>query len=463
MITQRLIAHLRRQFAAHLQPDQPVLVAVSGGADSLALLHLCIALRQPVVAATLDHGLRGEQGADDARCVEALAAEWGAPCVRGAVDARRLAHDWRMGIEAAARCARYDFLADAARQRGIGVIVTAHHADDQAETVLMRLLRGTGIDGLAAMEPISPVPGHDDLKLLRPLLAIPKADLSAYCVEHGIQPREDATNADTDYLRNRVRLEVLPALRVVSPQIDRHLTRLADIARHENDLIAAELESWAGKSAAIEPGRVTMARNMFLSAPTALRRRFIVWGARRIAPDNEIDYEHVLRAVDAAERGAHGAIIQLGGGAQLRIAYDQLYIEHESAPMQTDLPLLPSLEPIPLTAPVALLNGWQAGIDPAPPPDSRCFPLALPSDAVVALRGRRRGERFHPLGVDGTTSVSDWMIDRKIPRQLRDRVPILTVDDQIACILWLDSPGRDRHFVSEDPNTCIYLRKIEEV
>lgn len=463
MVTQRLIAHLRRQFAAHLQPDQPVLVAVSGGADSLALLHLCVTLRHPIVAATLDHGLRGDQGADDARCVEALAAEWGAPCVRGAVDARRLAHEWRMGIEAAARRARYDFLADAARQRVISVIVTAHHADDQAETVLMRLLRGTGIDGLAAMEPISPVPGHDDLKLLRPLLTIPKADLRAYCAEHGIQPREDATNADTDYLRNRVRLEVLPMLRAISPQIDRHLTRLADIARHENELIAAELEAWVGKSAAIEPGRIAVSRWEFLRLPTALRRRFIVWGARRIAPDSEIDYDHVLRADTAAQHAAHGAIIQLGGGAQLRIAYDGLHIEHESVPVQTDLPLLPSPDAIPLSAPVALRSGWQAGIDPAPPPDSRCFPLALPSDAVVALRGRRRGERFHPLGVDGTTSVSDWMIDRKIPRQLRDRVPILTVDDQIACILWLDAPGRDRRFVSENPNTCVYLRKIEKV
>jgi tRNA(Ile)-lysidine synthase len=420
-------------------------------------------LRHPVVAATLDHGLRGEQGADDARCVEALAAGWGVPCVRGAVDVRRLAGEWRMGIEAAARRARYDFLADAARQRGIGVIVTAHHADDQAETVIMRLLRGTGIEGLAAMEPLSVVPGHADLKLLRPLLAIPKADLRAYCGEAGIQPREDSTNADTDYLRNRVRLEVLPALRALSPQIDRHLSRLADIARHENDLIAAELEAWAGKSAAVESGRVAASRREFLRLPVALRRRFIVWGARRIAPDIEIDFDHVLRTLDAAERGAHGAIIQLGGGAQLRIAYDQLYIEHESAPIQIDLPLLPTLESIPLSAPVALLKGWQAGIDPAPPPDSRHFPLALPPNAVVALRGRRRGERFYPFGVDGSTSVSDWMIDRKIPRQLRDRVPILTVDDQIACILWLDAPGRDRRFFSEIPNTCLYLRKIEKV
>ncbi len=463
MVTQRLLAHLRRQFAAHLQPDQLVLVAVSGGADSLALLHLCTMLRHPAVAATLDHGLRGDQGADDASWVEALAAAWGVPCVRGAVDVRRLAEEWRMGIEAAARRARYGFLADSARARGIRVILTAHHADDQAETVMMRLLRGTGIDGLAAMEPLSAVPGHADLRLLRPLLAIPKADLRAYCAENEVQPREDATNANTDYLRNRVRHDLLPALRAVSPQIDRHLTRLADIARHENALLDAELEAWVGEFAAVESGRVAVARRDFLSAPTALRRRFIVWGARRVAPDSEIDFDHVLRAADAAESAAHGAIIQLGGGAQLRIAYDQLYIEHASAPMQTDLPLLTSAASILLTAPVTLLNGWEAGIDPALPADARSFPLALPPDAVAALRGRRRGERFYPLGMDSSTSVSDWMIDRKIPRQLRDRVPILTVNDQIVCILWLASPGRDRRFCSERPNTYFYLRKVEEV
>jgi tRNA(Ile)-lysidine synthase len=463
MVTQRLLTHLRRQFAAHLEPDQPVLAAVSGGADSLALLHLCVMLRHPVVAATLDHGLRGDQGADDAHYVESLAAAWGVPCVRGAVDVRRLTEEWRMGIEAAARRARYAFLADAARQRGISVIMTAHHADDQAETVIMRLLRGTGIDGLAAMEPVSVVPGHDDLRLLRPLLAIPKAELRAYCAEQGIQPREDATNLDTDYLRNRVRLDILPNLRAVSPQIDRHLAQLADIARHEHDFIVAELEAWMRRTAVIDSARVTMARREYQAAPAALRRRFIVWGARRVAPDIEVDFAHVVSADEAAEGAARGAVIQLGGGVRLRIAYDQLHIERESAPIQTDLPLLPSLDSIPLTEPLILENGWQAGIDPAPPPDSLRFPIALPPDAVVTVRGRRRGERFYPLGMDGSTSVSDWMIDRKIPRQLRDRVPILTIGDQIACILWLGSPGRDRRFCSEAPNTWLYLLRIEKV
>jgi tRNA(Ile)-lysidine synthase len=461
MVTQRLLAHLRRQFAAHLSPDQPVLAAVSGGADSLALLHLCLALRQPVVAATLDHGLRGDQGAEDARYTEALAAAWGAVCVRGAVDVRRLAGEWRIGIEAAARRARYDFLADAARQHGIVVILTAHHADDQAETVLMRLLRGTGIDGLTAMEPVSAVPGHGDLRLLRPLLAIPKADLRAYCAEQGIEPREDATNADTDYLRNRVRLDLLPHLRAVSPQIDRHLAQLAEIARHENSLIAAELEAWARRAAVISAARVTMARRDFLSAPTALRRRFIVWAARRAAPDIEIDFAHIIGADEAAESAGHGAVIQLGGGVQLRIAYDRLHIEPESAPVDADLPLLPSPESIPLTGSLVLAGGWQVGIDPAPPADALRFPLALPPHSTAALRGRRRGERFYPLGMDGSTSLSDWMIDRKIPRQLRDRVPILTINDQIACILWLESPGRDRRFCSEAPNIWLYLRRVE--
>jgi tRNA(Ile)-lysidine synthase len=461
MVTQRLLAHLRRQFAAYLDPDQPVLAAVSGGADSLALLHLCLALRQPVVAATLDHGLRGDQGAADARYTEALAVTWGAACVRGAVDVRRLAGEWGIGIEAAARRARYDFLADAARQRGIAVILTAHHADDQAETVLMRLLRGTGIDGLTAMEPMSAVPGHSDLRLLRPLLAIPKADLRAYCAEQGIEPREDATNADTDYLRNRVRLDLLPYLRAVSPQIDRHLAQLAEIARHENSLIAAELEAWVQQAAVIGAARVTMARRDFLSAPTALRRRFIVWAARRAAPDIEIDFAHVIGAAEAAESAGHGAVIQLGGSVQLRIAYDRLHIEHESAPFDTNLPLLPSPAPIPLTGPLVLAGGWQVGIDPAPPAGALCLPLALPPRGTAALRGRRRGERFYPLGMDGSTSLSDWMIDRKIPRQLRDRVPILTIDDQIACILWLEAPGRDRRFCADAANTWLYLHRVE--
>ncbi|HYO89770.1 MAG TPA: tRNA lysidine(34) synthetase TilS, partial [Candidatus Limnocylindrales bacterium] len=193
-----------------------LVLGVSGGADSLALLHALAALRRrlglTLIAATLDHGLRGRDGAADAAHVDALAEAWHVPVVVGTADVAALAVQQRAGIEEAARNARYAFLAEVARSHGAGRIAVGHHADDQAETVLMHLLRGAGLDGLGGMRPLAPVPGAPDLMLVRPLLGVTRAQIAAYCARHDIAARDDATNADTALTRGWLRHELLPLM-----------------------------------------------------------------------------------------------------------------------------------------------------------------------------------------------------------------------------------------------------------
>lgn len=297
-------------------PGSMLVVGVSGGADSLALLHALAALRKrlriTLHAATLDHGLRGPAGADDAAYVVALAARWNVPVTAGAVEAAALAAQWQMGVEEAARRARYAFLAEVARAHEAGRVAVAHHAGDQAETVLMHLLRGAGVTGLGGMRAISPLPGAPELALLRPLLGVTRAQIDAYCVQHKIVPRTDVSNADPTYTRNWLRHTALPLLETRFPGAARALAHLAESAALDDalldDLLAALLAD-----ARTSGDQVRLARARFRGAHPALQRRFVRWAAGRMAPGAELSHERTEAAVQVFLTGQRGQRVELPG------------------------------------------------------------------------------------------------------------------------------------------------------
>ena len=245
------LSHLAHRLYAHVQQAKllprsaSVVVACSGGPDSLALLALLLELRPllhlTVTAAHYEHGIRGAASIADAAFVQQFCAERGVPCLLAHGDARAAAAAGGESLETAARRLRYAFLERARLRAGADWILTAHHADDQAETVLLHLLRGTGIDGLAGIR------ARDEARhLVRPLLPFPKRELAAYCRAQGFSPRRDATNEVPDALRNRVRLELLPALlRGYNPSLRQGLCRLARLAEEEGEA----LELWAAREA----------------------------------------------------------------------------------------------------------------------------------------------------------------------------------------------------------------------
>ena len=217
-------------------------MAVSGGADSVALLHLLLeAGRGNLIVAHFNHRLRGKASDGDAAFVEKLAAKLGLPCETGSEDVRSLAVKRKCSVETAAREARYSFLAAVARKHRTRSVVLAHHADDQVETCLFQFLRGSGIAGIAGMKPRSKrsVEGVE-LELLRPLLALPKQELLTYLRERKIRFREDATNAVADASRNKIRLKILPLIEeLLGPSFKESIVRNARLLADEEDLLSS--------------------------------------------------------------------------------------------------------------------------------------------------------------------------------------------------------------------------------
>ncbi len=418
-----------------------IVVGVSGGTDSLALLHLLAGLRQSLGiqlhAATLDHGLRGDAGADDARFVAAIAQRWDIPVTVGYADVRALADARHVSIEAASRAARYDFLATVARDTSADRVAVAHNADDQVETVLLHLLRGSGVSGLAGMAYRAPLPGHPDLLLIRPLLDRSRAALDAYCQEHDLQPRHDASNDDQRYTRNRLRHDLIPHLRDLSPQIERRLLQLAGIAAVEDGYLTTALHAAVESQVKRTADRVSLPRVVFVDLHPALQLRFIITALAELDAADAATI-HLRAAADLALTGPVGAVAQFPHGLRLRVDYADIHLERAEAelPSSADV-LLPADAVIPVAvAGVTSIEAWRIEMRRTPM-GTAAVGLNIPAGATVVLRGRRTGDRFAPPGLDGhTQKLSKWMIDCKVPRDLRDRVPLLVVDDQIAAIYW---------------------------
>ena len=425
-------------------------MGVSGGADSLTLLHVLHHLPFDLHVATLDHGLRGEAGADDVRFVIQTCEAWGIPATAGS----RSDLEYN---ENAARMARYDFLAEVAHQTQARYVVVAHHADDQAETVLMRLIRGAGLQGISGMALASPMRDHTDLTLIRPLLHVTRAEIEAYCHEHNLQPRHDHTNQDTNLLRNRLRLETMPHLRQLNPQIEQALNRFASIASREADFIQQQLHQAIRDHVQIRPQRVTLPRAIFSELHPALQHQYVLWAAHQIG-GQDVGSEHVAQAVELALRGHTGQRVPLPGKLRLRLDYETVTIEQSDAPQDFDGLLLPSKTSLKVPIPGILslpASEWQLQTSRTSLGESQAQ-LAIHEMQTVELRTRRPGDRFAPPGLNGhTQKLKEWLIDHKVPQAIRRQIPILVVDGEIAALIigkrWVVNPS----FAIRDSNQSI--------
>jgi tRNA(Ile)-lysidine synthetase-like protein len=420
-------------------PEQPLVVAVSGGTDSVALLHMLHTLRYRLHVATLDHGLRGEAGAADADFVRQIAAAWRLPVTVG-----RVALDPHApGVEARAREARYQFLTETAQMIGADRIATAHHADDQAETVLMHLIRGGGIHGLGGMRysvqlsALSPQPSA--LHLIRPMLGITRAEIVTYCLENNLAYRHDATNDEPETLRNRLRLQTLPHLRELNPQIAASLNRLAEIASAEDDYLEKEAKGFIQAHGTMGEGQVTLHLAAYRALHLALQRRVLARCATIVSDHPPLyGFEHIDAAASLTHYGQVGALALLPGKLRVRMGYDVLYIEREDTPQDYHGLLLSPGTDLNLKVPgeTLLPDGWRIRIE-VNPAFSNDIHLTIPVNADLTLRTRRPGDRLKPRGMKGKSrKLKDWMIDRKIPQALRDSIPLLFVNGELAAVLF---------------------------
>jgi tRNA(Ile)-lysidine synthase len=312
------------------------LVAVSGGADSTALLLALAELTSAgllgvgLTAAHLDHGLRGVRAEEDARWVEGLAGSLGFECVVGHAPVAELACAGRDNLEQAARRARYEFLSAAARGAGARAVLVAHTLDDQAETVLLRLLRGSGAEGLGGMaaERALDAGGVGTLSLRRPLLGwARRADTEGYCRERGVEPRADEMNDDEAFARVRVRRRLLPLLETFNPRAAEALARAAGLLRDDSAalerLAAALLEEARDGGEASgekggEPGAWPLRVGALAAAMPAIRRRALrLWLARGRGDLRRLSHAHLLGVERLTEGARGGRVAELPGGSRV--------------------------------------------------------------------------------------------------------------------------------------------------
>ena len=435
----RTLLYAARQY--NLVPAKTTLVvAVSGGMDSLVLLHVLHALQSELDCtlhvATFNHGLRADS-TQDVRHVQQFADARGLPVSAGHSDSQAPSANQ----EAWAREQRYRFLAQVAREQGATHIATAHHADDQAETVLLHLLRGSGTQGLTGMSHKSALPyaaPTDHLTLIRPLLHVARQDIDAYATEHAIQARHDPSNDDRRYARNKIRHELLPTLAGYNPQIVNGLTRLADVLRTEDDYMQAAFQREVWTHAAYARHVVRLPLEHFRGLHPAMQRRFILQAVALLRDDGPLNltYEHVEQALALALHGVVGAQVQFPGDLRLRIDYDYVVIDYNQPPAYNLTIMLTPDNELTLQIPGSHVIGKGVLIASLQPRDDAIAALALPTGARVTLRTRRPGDRWRPLGLQGhSQKLKKWLIDHRIPQGLRDQLPLLCVNDEIAAIV----------------------------
>lgn len=315
-----LAAHVRETIRRYrmLAGGERVVVAVSGGPDSATLLSVLAALRDDLPlelhVAHLNHALRPEASLD-AEAAARMAKVHGCPYHEATEDVRAAAARDRRSLEDAARRARYDFLAGVARRIQAPVIATGHTLDDQAETVLMRLLRGSGPRGVAG---IPPARSLDGLRVIRPLIDTPRAEVMKYVARHGLEAREDPTNRDLAILRNRVRLVLLPILEGYNPDVRRALARLAEVLRDEAEaldaLSAPEIDAVLhGTNASVR-----ILPEAFAGLPVALQRRALREAIRRVrGNDAQIAFVHIEEARLGVLAGRPGGVWEAPGGVRI--------------------------------------------------------------------------------------------------------------------------------------------------
>ncbi len=429
-------------------------VAVSGGPDSLALLHALNALKRDLrldlVAAHLNHGLRPESAREDAAFVRAFAESIGVPVRVGAADADAFRRERRLSLEDAARRLRYEFLAEVAAETGADAIALGHTADDQAETVLMRILRGTGLDGLGAMSPLSAATwAGRRVNLFRPLLGVYKSETVAYCADNRLTSRVDATNFSPLMTRNRARMELLPAMETYNPAAKSALNRLAKSARLDMSFIRQHAELAAMSVMKREADGASLDRAAFAELHPAIQRHLLRFAAESVAGDRADLSEAHIEAMLAVMRGPAGRGIDLPRGVRFETDYRRARMYHAAA-RRAAFPEPPAA-PVPMAAlGETVAGGWRVRAEPADCRDAladRRPPTAAPGAALAEtfaaaaladnprVRTRAPADRFQPLGMSAEKKLSDFMIDAHIPRNLRDKIPLLESGGRIAWVV----------------------------
>ena len=476
-----------------LPPGGRVVVALSGGPDSVALLHIVRELEtagdlKVVGIAHFNHRLRGNASDLDEQFCRDIAAAMGIPAEVGAADVRGVAKSQKQSIEDAGRRLRYAFFESSTARLGADAVAVGHSRDDQAETFLLRLLRGAGTRGLGAIRP-------KNGKVIRPLIDVPRAELRQYAAERGLSFREDETNADLSVPRNRIRHELLPYLeREFSPTIVTILARESALAREDDERLQQEAIETAASIVLTDTPASSVHRSIGPSAdrhvlvdverlrslPPAIASRVARIALSGLAGDRFVGFEHIHRFLDFVQSGSKGAAVSLprqqavhrGDWVLLRPEPERERAAKGGglvSPTPTQARGAKVGEggpqsPVPLSIPgeaVLAGQGWAVSADLAegagtPTGTNGMAVLVKGLEGPLAVRTRKPGDRFQPPGLGGRSrKLQDYLVDRKVPRSARDLLPLVV--DRDDRIVWIVGHAVAEGLRASEPSSGVIL------
>ena len=438
--------------------DNLLVVAVSGGPDSLALLYALMSLKETaglrLHVAHLDHNFRGEDAEEDALFVGTVAKRLGLTVTVEKADPTIHQSEGRTSsFEESAREVRYSFLGRVARENGAAAVALGHTADDLAETVLMRIIRGAGLHGLRAMVELSTWRSRtfdQEAVLFRPLLEVTKRDTVAYCQKLGIAFREDPANRLIRFTRNRVRHELLPELANYNPRIKESLVRLARSASLEADYLEQELDRVWPTAARQEGDSVVLDSRLLQLLHPFLRSMVLRRAYQQLTGDTRRLEEAHLKAMEGLASAPPGKVLDLPRGLKLHAGYGQLILGREMGlrcpfpPLEGQYELRSTSwdgDSPPIGEKITEIPGWHLTArllsscgDMGTDPFTACFDLGPLSDGAC-IRARLPGDRFQPLGMGHEKKLQDFFVDEKVPRAWRDRIPLVVSARGIAWVV----------------------------
>ena len=400
--------------------------AVSGGADSMVMLVILKKLGYDVTALHFEHGIRGDESKSDMRFVRDFCEQNAIPFVCGCADVPGMRKKGE-SMETAARRLRYEFFERSAKEHGLKCIATAHHADDNAETVIMNLLRGSGVKG---MRGISPVRGI----YVRPMLALNRADIESYAQENGISFVTDSTNLDNEYTRNKIRNSVLPVFREINPNYAAAVNRACELAAAQDDAFQSIVRAETERISLETKHGIALDTAELNKMPDGLAGEVIRYAVSRVCPLKDIEKSH-YEAVSALVRaGRTGKSFSLDGKFAAFISYNRLIIADKLYKMvrygEFELALSGSTD---VWEAELVCENAEERMPKAPDSFTQYFDAEKLKGAVV--RARRQGDVFRGLGASGGKKLKEWMIDKKVPSFLRDGVPLLARGSEVLWII----------------------------
>jgi tRNA(Ile)-lysidine synthase len=439
-LEQRVLGFIREH---QLVSEGDLVVAVSGGADSVCLLHILFKLQNELKLklhiAHLNHQLRGADSDADADYVAELSRKLGIPATIEKRDVKGYQKRKRLSLEEAAREVRYRFLAEVARAIGAKQAAAGHTRDDQIETILMHLIRGSGTRGLRGLQPATLWrSGDESLIIVRPLLEISHRETEDYCRQHQLMPRLDASNLSLSPLRNRIRQQLLPLLESYNPAIAEALLRTGCIAGDDIDFLDEQIARLWDEVVRQEEKSLILDKKGFDQLPPALKRYLLRASVERLLGSaKDIEMRHIEEMMSLATKPA-GKRLSLPGGLTFSVEYNRYLLTPDLAALS---PLPPLKGEFKLKIPgETLLPGWRVEANIVERGDTTekdnftaYLDLAKSGDRLM-VRARKRGDSFQPLGLPQPKKLGEFMIDAKIPQAWRGRIPIVCSEEQI---LWV--------------------------